>query len=180
MASGKSHDRATVYLSAGALPLLIIPQFLPPETAISLSLGIYLGGLYLSPDLDLGKSNPTNRWKQLKLAWLWGLYRRFPHRSRYTHTVFVGTALRLLYLCCIVAPVVFALLLIPTLAIAYLLNYLGLAHYLLLLFFWLSYHIPAIAEDKEHLFLFFVVGIEFASCLHYFMDGILIPVKRKH
>lgn len=179
MASGKSHDRATFYLSIAALCALPISQIFPLQDAIALSAGIYLGGLYLSPDLDLLKSNPTNRWKRLKLAWLWGLYRKFPHRSRYTHTVGVGTALRMLYLCGVVLPVALAIALIPILAIGYLLAYFGVAHYFLLLFFWVSHHMSAIGEGREYLLWFFVAGAEMSSCLHYLMDGLLLPAKSK-
>lgn len=76
MASGKNHDRAILFAS----PLVLVVgcwQF--GELGIIAGASHFLGGYWLSPDLDI-KSRPFLRWSILRFIWL--PYQRFiPHRS---------------------------------------------------------------------------------------------------
>ena len=94
MASGASHDRATWLLALpfGALcwPWLGLAGVAVGATAF------LAGGLLLSPDLDT-RSNATRRWGPLRSLW-WPYRRGLSHRSLLSHTPFIGTAGRLLYL----------------------------------------------------------------------------------
>jgi len=94
MASGRAHDRATWLL---ALPFgLLWWPWLGPTGAGAGGLAFLLGGLWLSPDLDT-RSNPTRRWGPLRLLW-WPYRRLLRHRSLLSHSPFLGSTVRLLYL----------------------------------------------------------------------------------
>jgi uncharacterized metal-binding protein len=94
MASGRAHDRATWLL---ALPVgLLWWPWLGPTGASAGALAFLLGGLWLSPDLDT-RSNPTRRWGPLRLLW-WPYRRLLRHRSLLSHSPFLGSTVRLLYL----------------------------------------------------------------------------------
>jgi uncharacterized metal-binding protein len=94
MASGRRHDRTTCWL---ALPFALLwGPALGVAGVVSAGLGFLLGGLWLSPDLDT-RSNATRRWGLLR--WLWWPYRKvLPHRSLFSHSPLLGTAVRLAYL----------------------------------------------------------------------------------
>lgn len=107
MASGRSHDHATCLL---AVPFGLLCWPWLGETAACIGgLAFLVGGLWLSPDLDI-LSRPTQRWGPLH--WLWWPYRRLlPHRSLFSHAPLLGSAGRLLYLavlllvlCAVAAP----------------------------------------------------------------------------
>lgn len=95
MPSGRTHDRITLWslpLIAGAVGLLTFDVL----KMLLVAVGYLLGGLWLSPDLDI-HSRPYLRWGPLR--WLWLPYRRvMSHRSMLSHGPIVGTVLRLLYL----------------------------------------------------------------------------------
>jgi len=94
MASGRAHDRATGLL---ALALgLCGGLWLGAAAGLSAGLGVLIGGLWLSPDLDT-LSNPTRRWGPLRLLW-WPYRRLLSHRSLLSHSPLLGSAGRLLYL----------------------------------------------------------------------------------
>ena len=94
MASGRSHDRATVVL---ALPLgLLIGLWQTPWLGLVAMAGFLVGGLWLSPDLDT-RSRPTRRWGALALLW-WPYRRLVRHRGWLSHTPLLGTATRLMVL----------------------------------------------------------------------------------
>lgn len=66
------------------------------------------GGLMFGPDLDTN-SRQYQRWGMVR--WLWWPYRvLMPHRSRFTHGIILGTAVRIIYFLT-VATVLVALLL---------------------------------------------------------------------
>jgi uncharacterized metal-binding protein len=99
MASGQQHDRAT-YVLALPFGLLWGPWLgLPGITAGTLA--FLIGGLWLSPDLDT-RSNPSRRWGVLRLFW-WPYRRLLRHRSPLSHSPFLGSAIRLLYLTALIA-----------------------------------------------------------------------------
>lgn len=58
-------------------------------------LGMWLGELYLSPDLDT-RSRPFYRWGLLRFIW-WPYQWLVRHRSMLSHHIWVGTFFRLLY-----------------------------------------------------------------------------------
>jgi uncharacterized metal-binding protein len=94
MASGRSHDRATSLL---ALPFGLLWWPLLGWMGSVVACGAFLiGGLWLSPDLDT-HSRATLRWGPLALLW-WPYRRWLPHRSLISHSPFLGSAGRLLYL----------------------------------------------------------------------------------
>jgi uncharacterized metal-binding protein len=94
--NGKNHDRGiligTTVLIAASLPLNSLP------ITLSLAIGNTIGGLWLSPDLDLAHSQPSRRWGWF--AWYWDVDRLLcgRHRSWLSHWPFVGTIGRLLYI----------------------------------------------------------------------------------
>ncbi|WP_099065884.1 metal-binding protein [Nostoc linckia] len=109
MASGKWHDRSIIIsspLSGG------IAYFLTKDWVISsiFTTSYFLGGMYLSPDLDL-RSNVFYRWGFLR--WIWKPYQRLiPHRGRFvyrnplSHAPIIGTILRIGYLAMLCLPLV--------------------------------------------------------------------------
>lgn len=154
MASGRAHDRATCLL---ALPFgaLWWPS-LGLAGVVVASLSFLAGGLLLSPDLDT-RSNATRRWGPLKA--LWCPYRRLlSHRSLVSHTPFLGTAGRLLYL---------ALLL---LALCLLGMPLGTPSPDRLL-----EALQTLWRDQPALVLTALVGVEASAWLHLIQDGDPVP-----
>ena len=94
MASGRSHDSATLAL---ALPLgLLVGLWQGPMLGVTAAAAFLLGGLWLSPDLDTC-SRPSRRWGPLALLW-WPYRRVVRHRGWLSHTPLLGTLTRLLYL----------------------------------------------------------------------------------
>jgi uncharacterized metal-binding protein len=92
-ASGRNHDRAILFAS----PLVLVVgcwQF--GELGIIAGASHLLGGLYLSPDLDL-ISRPYKRWGVLRFIWLPD-QRLIPYRSPLSHAPVLGLLLRLAYL----------------------------------------------------------------------------------
>jgi uncharacterized metal-binding protein len=96
MPSGKTHDRLTVL---GMIPTFFLSNnglSLPLETTLFLLTGFWIGGFYLSPDLDT-PSRPYFRWGPFRFIWIpyqWMV----KHRSNLSHGVITGTLVRLLYL----------------------------------------------------------------------------------
>lgn len=96
MASGKTHDLAT----HAATPLVFL---LADQTAhtgwyasMVLALGFWIGGIFLSPDLDT-RSRPFYRWGWFRFIW-WPYQWVAPHRSSASHGVIFAPFFRLLYL----------------------------------------------------------------------------------
>ena len=94
MAKGLEHDKA---IKLWSLPFgVLISLILDIKTGIIGSLSFLIGGLWLSPDLDI-HSEPVKRWGILQLIWI--PYRTLiPHRSFFSHGPFIGSALRISYL----------------------------------------------------------------------------------
>lgn len=94
VASGRAHDRATVLC---CLPFgLLWAPWLGGLGALVVAVSFLVGGLWLSPDLDI-HSRPTCRWGPLRGLW-WPYRRLLRHRSLLSHSPLLGTAGRLLYL----------------------------------------------------------------------------------
>jgi uncharacterized metal-binding protein len=99
MASGRRHDQATALL---ALPFgLLWAPALGPGGAAAAAGAFLVGGLWLSPDLDL-PSRATARWGPLALLW-WPYRRLLRHRSLLSHSPLLGSAGRLLWLAALVS-----------------------------------------------------------------------------
>ena len=150
MASGRQHDRATVLL---ALPFGVLwwPLLGPLGTAV-VSLAFLIGGLWLSPDLDI-RSRASRRWGPLQ--WLWWPYRRvLRHRSPLSHSPLLGTALRLGYLGGLL--ILFALALTPW----------GGPEPLALL-----QPIADLWQHRRPLLIAALLGVEASCWLHLILDG---------
>ncbi len=101
MASGRKHDQATCALSL--IYGVIWWPWLGFRVAAVSGLAFLFGGLLLSPDLDIN-SRPYQRWGVLR--WLWWPYQRLiRHRSVLSHSPFLGTAIRISYLTCLVISI---------------------------------------------------------------------------
>ncbi len=144
MASGKNHDRSILF----ATPVVAIVV-----ASHSIELGIVaasahlLGGLYLSPDLDL-KSKPFKRWGVLRVLWL-PYQKLIPcHRHWLSHGVIVGSIVRLLYLAALLLP-------------------------LWVIFPDLQQVDWAITWEKA---IAFFLGVELSALNHLMLDGLLLPL----
>ena len=94
MASGRDHDRATLtwFLPIG----LLTGWWLGWINGALSALAFLVGGLWLSPDLDV-RSAALRRWGVLGAIW-WPYRRLLPHRSLLSHGPLIGMALRLAWL----------------------------------------------------------------------------------
>jgi uncharacterized metal-binding protein len=146
MASGKIHDLSIYF----ATPVVgIIGGSYSLELGLIAASSHLLGGLYLSPDLDL-KSLPWKRWGVLRIIWL--PYQRIPHRHWLSHAPVVGSIGRLLYLGVLLSPVAIAFLkALPPLQMGR--------------EFWY-----AVASA--------LVGVEVSALNHLLLDGLLIPLPK--
>ena len=97
MAKGKTHDKINIC----TLVILIWAayfyfNFRNPLLLLVFSLSYIFGTLYLSPDLDMENTLPYKRWGRFRFIWY--IYSKIiPHRSLLSHSVFVGTVLRLIW-----------------------------------------------------------------------------------
>jgi uncharacterized metal-binding protein len=146
MASGKNHDKS-IYFASPVVLIVGCYQFGLEMGSIAAS-AHFLGGLWLSPDLDL-ISRPYKRWGLLR--WIWIPYQRIiPHRSPLSHAPVLGSVIRLLYLGVWLSP-------------------------LWLMFPGLSQVQWAVSWNKA---LAFLVGVELSALNHLLLDGLLIPLPK--
>ena len=99
MPSAATHDRITLACAAptAAVAWLVTRD---PATAAVATAGLLLGGFMFGPDLDIA-SKQYRRWGPFRGLWLpyrWALR----HRSRLSHGILFGTAIRVLYFLCAV------------------------------------------------------------------------------
>jgi uncharacterized metal-binding protein len=94
MPSGKTHDAITFLLAAPiGVAAFVVTKNIPASIAVASA--FLFGGLMFGPDLDT-VSKQYSRWWILKP--LWFPYRMFfKHRSRWSHGLIFGTALRVFY-----------------------------------------------------------------------------------
>ncbi len=96
MASGKTHDWVTVTLLPSVWLIAHWGFNLPFHESLLITVGTWLGGFYLSPDLDT-PSRPFYRWGILR--WIWIPYQwAAKHRSPLSHGLLWASWLRLFYL----------------------------------------------------------------------------------
>jgi uncharacterized metal-binding protein len=143
MASGKNHDRSILFTT----PIIgIIGVSYSLELGIVAASAHLLGGLYLSPDLDL-VSRPYKRWGWLR--WIWIPYQKFiPHRSPLSHAPVIGSLIRLGYLAIWLSC-------------------------LWVIFPGLQKVEWAITWNKA---IAFLVGVELSALNHLLLDGLLLPL----
>ncbi len=95
MPSGRTHDRITLWSFPWLTGAVLLVTRNPAQSLLFAG-GYLLGGLLLSPDLDI-HSRPYRRWGPLR--WIWLPYRRaMNHRSMLSHGPILGTVFRLVYL----------------------------------------------------------------------------------
>jgi uncharacterized metal-binding protein len=101
MASGIVHDY--ISLAGGVLALAgCLYAGLSIDLALILSTSVVIGGVYLSPDLDLPRSRPSRRWGLMSFIW-WPL-RHYGHRSKLSHGWLIGSLARLAWLFVLASP----------------------------------------------------------------------------
>ncbi|MEB3286272.1 MAG: metal-binding protein [Vampirovibrionales bacterium] len=96
MASGKTHDWVTHLM---VIPTLIVAYSVFEcsfDQSVLIASGMWLGGIFLSPDLDT-RSTPFYRWGPFRFIW-WPYQWAVKHRSSLSHGLFVAPFFRLLYL----------------------------------------------------------------------------------
>ncbi len=144
MASGKNHDRSILFVSQVVLVVGCYQFGL--ELGIIAGASHFLGGYWLSPDLDI-KSRPFLRWGVLKIIWL-PYQRLIPHRSPLSHAPVLGSLLRLAYLAAWLFPL---WLIFPDLQrVQWAVDWMKVAA--------------------------FLVGIELSALNHLLLDGLLLPL----
>ena len=138
MPSGRVHE--TVNLLALPPTLYVLPESLPK---LPFAFGYLIGTFWLTPDLDLATSRPSQRWGILRLIWLPYAW-LFPHRGL-SHRPLLGAITRVLYLAALAG---LGLLLLDTLG------------------YRLQFNFP-IGQS----WLSFFAGILFADFLHLSLDA---------
>jgi uncharacterized metal-binding protein len=99
MPSGKTHDLITFIVAA---PTAAVAYHLTRDWAITLitTSAMIFGGLMFGPDLDI-QSRQYARWGPLKFLW-WPYKVMLPHRSRLSHSILLGTLIRVIYFLAVV------------------------------------------------------------------------------
>lgn len=100
MPSAQTHDRITLACAAPTAALAWALTRDPAVAAVATA-GLLLGGFMFGPDLDIA-SKQYRRWGPLRGVWLpyrWALR----HRSRLSHGILFGTAIRVAYFLAVVA-----------------------------------------------------------------------------
>ena len=145
MASGRNHDRSIYFTS----PIIAAVASYHAGLELGLITGAahLLGGLLLSPDLDL-VSRPFKRWGFLKIIWV--PYQQLIPRHRHwlSHGVIVGSALRLIYLAAWLSP----LLLTSPLS---------------------RVHLDSVSVARA---IALFCGVELSAINHLLLDGLLVPL----
>lgn len=102
MPSGRTHDLITLLLAA---PTAAGAYYFTQDwtvTAITTAMMVF-GGLMFGPDLDI-QSRQYVRWGPLRFLW-WPYKVMLPHRSRWSHSILLGTLIRVIYFLAIVTLV---------------------------------------------------------------------------
>lgn len=149
MASEKNHDQS-IYVATPVV-LVIGTHYFGWELGVIAASAHLLGGLLLSPDLDL-ISQSYKRWGPLRGIWV--PYQKFipKHRHWLSHGILIGSVLRLLYLS-IWGTLLW--LIVPALSQVH----------------WVGVTI--------HNFAAFFIGIELSAINHLLLDGLLLPLPEE-
>ena len=100
MPSGRTHDRITFLLVP---PTALAAYYFTGDwgvTAITTAAMLF-GGLMFGPDLDI-QSRQYTRWGPLRFLW-WPYKVALPHRSRLSHSILLGTWVRVIYFLVVVS-----------------------------------------------------------------------------
>jgi uncharacterized metal-binding protein len=94
MPSGRTHDLITFLLVA---PTAAAAYYFTSNWTIVaiISATMVFGGLMFGPDLDI-QSRQYARWGPLRFLW-WPYKTILPHRSRWSHSILLGTFIRVIY-----------------------------------------------------------------------------------
>ncbi len=101
MPSGKIHDRVTLAFLPFVWLICRWGLHWGFWVCALVTLGAFIGGFWLSPDLDT-RSRPFYRWGLLRFIW-WPYHWAVRHRSVLSHGVWFASWLRLLYLSAVLA-----------------------------------------------------------------------------
>lgn len=105
MPSGRTHDLLTIVLAIPAAATVFAVTRSLPQAAVFTAAFVF-GGVMFGPDLDT-RSKQYSRWGVFRF--LWFPYRTFfKHRSRFSHGLILGTAIRVIYFLGICSLVVIA------------------------------------------------------------------------
>lgn len=99
MPSGRTHDFITFLLAA---PTAAVTYYFTTDwmlTAVA-TVAMLFGGLMFGPDLDI-QSRQYTRWGPLRFLW-WPYKVALRHRSRWSHSIMLGTLVRIIYFLAIV------------------------------------------------------------------------------
>lgn len=96
MPSGKTHDWTTLALLPTVWMICRWALELPLFESNLITTGAFVGGFFLSPDLDT-RSRPFYRWGILRFIW-WPYQWAIRHRSPLSHGILWASWLRLIYL----------------------------------------------------------------------------------
>jgi uncharacterized metal-binding protein len=165
MSSGKTHDLVTWFCLpwvGGVAYWFLKDGFL----ALLLAAGFLMGGLMFGPDLDI-HSVQFKRWGYLR--WLWQPYQMIlEHRSWLSHGPVIGTTLRLIYFCGMLALVGSVVMLVVR----------SLTQFswdvqisLQWLFRWATAHQMELGVT--------IAGLELGALSHIFMDGLSSALNKR-
>jgi uncharacterized metal-binding protein len=103
MPSGRTHDLITLLLAA---PTAAITYYVTGDWTVSAitTVGMIFGGLMFGPDLDI-QSRQYTRWGPLRFLW-WPYKVMLPHRSRWSHSILLGTWIRVIYFLAVITLVI--------------------------------------------------------------------------
>jgi uncharacterized metal-binding protein len=102
MPSGRTHDLITLLL---APPTAAAAYYFTGDwtiVAITTAMMIF-GGFMFGPDLDI-QSRQYARWGPLRFLW-WPYKAILPHRSRLSHSILIGTVIRIIYFLAVITLV---------------------------------------------------------------------------
>jgi uncharacterized metal-binding protein len=102
MPSGRTHDLITFLLAA---PTAAVTYYFTNDwmlTAVA-TVAMLFGGLMFGPDLDI-QSRQYTRWGPLRFLW-WPYKVALRHRSRWSHSIMLGTLVRIIYFLAVVTVI---------------------------------------------------------------------------
>src|SRR5215210_4730543 len=103
MPSGRTHDLITILLAA---PTAAVSYYFTNDLTITLIItaAMIFGGMMFGPDLDI-QSRQYARWGPLRFLW-WPYKVILPHRSRLSHSILIGTQIRVIYFLAVITLLV--------------------------------------------------------------------------
>ncbi len=163
MASGKTHD---FYTYASLLPVGLVCWYgfgLSIGEILAILIGLWIGGIYLSPDLDT-RSRPFYRWGVFRFIW-WPYQWMVKHRGFLSHSLFIAPLLRLIYLSSIL-----------------ILTYLALVNVLdtnAIVVAQKKYYLRRFLTSHTQEWILLGVGVWLGSFIHLWLDGMPSLFKKK-